>query len=191
MFAAMAEEAPKLYITAEGLRRLRAELDHLWKVERPRVTAEVGAAAALGDRSENAEYIYGKRRLREIDKRLEFLAKRLDKLTVFHPPAKEPEKVTFGAWVTLEDEDGATVHYQLVGADEFDVSLGKISVASPVGKALLGKEEGDDVIVERPRGRAVFTIMAISYKRPAAAPTAPAPSTEPTGSSNPESPENP
>ena len=183
MFAAMAEEAPKHFITAAGLRCLRAELDHLWKVERPRVTAEVGAAAALGDRSENAEYIYGKRRLREIDKRLEFLAKRLDNLKVFHPPAKEPEKVTFGAWVTLEDEDGGSVHYQLVGADEFDVSLGKISVASPVGKALLGKEEGDDVVVERPRGRAVFTIMAISYKRPAAAP-----SDKPETQENPESP---
>lgn len=173
MVAAMADETPKFFITAAGLKRLRAELDFLWKVERPRVTNEVGAAAALGDRSENAEYIYGKRRLREIDKRLEFLAKRLDKLKVFHPPAKEPDKVTFGAWVTLEDEDEATVHYQLVGADEFDVSQGKISVASPVGSALLGKEEGDDVVVERPRGQATFTIMAISYKRPAGAPAAP------------------
>ena len=164
-------DPPKQFITAAGLKKLRAELDFLWKVERPRVTSEVGAAAALGDRSENAEYIYGKRRLREIDKRLEFLAKRLDKLQVFHVPAKEPDKVTFGAWVTLEDEDGATVHYQLVGPDEFDVSLGKIGVASPVGGALLGKEEGDDVVVERPRGRTIFTIMAISYKRPAGAPT--------------------
>ena len=171
MVAAMADETPKFFITAAGLKRLRAELDFLWKVERPRVTHEVGTAAALGDRSENAEYIYGKRRLREIDKRLEFLAKRLDKLKVFHPPAREPDKVTFGAWVTLEDEDGATVHYQLVGADEFDVSQGKISVASPVGSALLGKEEGDDVTVERPRGRAIFTVMAISYTRPAGAPT--------------------
>jgi transcription elongation factor GreB len=166
----MANDAPKLYITADGLRRLREELDHLWKVERPRVTNEVATAAALGDRSENAEYIYGKRRLREIDKRLEFLSKRLDKLTLFTPPAADPEKVTFGAWVTLEDEDGGTLHYQLVGADEFDVAQGKISVASPVGTALLGKEEGDDVVVQRPRGRAVFTIMAISYKRPTGAP---------------------
>lgn len=167
----VAEEPPKHWITAEGLKKLRDELEFLWKVERPRVTNEVSAAAALGDRSENAEYIYGKRRLREIDKRLEFLSKKLDNLKVFTPPRAAPEKVTFGAWVTLEDEDGATVHYQLVGAEEFDVSAGKISVASPVGKALLGKEEGDDVTVERPRGRAIFTIMAISYTRPAGAPT--------------------
>jgi transcription elongation factor GreB len=134
------------------------------------VTGEVAAAAALGDRSENAEYIYGKRRLREIDKRLEFLAKRLDAVQVFHPPAAPPDRVTFGAWVTLEDEDGGEVHYQLVGPDEFDVARGKISVQSPVGKALLGKEEGDDVVVERPRGRTSFTVMAISYNRPPGAP---------------------
>lgn len=171
----MAEAPAKIFITADGLKKLRDEIDWLWKVERPRVTSEVGAAAALGDRSENAEYIYGKRRLREIDKRLEFLAKRLEKLQVFHPPAAAPDKVTFGAWVTLEDEDGAEVHYQLVGPDEFDVALGKISVASPVGKALLGKEEGDDVVVDRPRGRTTFTLMAISYKRPSGAPTPPPP----------------
>ncbi|MBL8972687.1 MAG: GreA/GreB family elongation factor, partial [Myxococcales bacterium] len=123
----MAEEPPKQWITAEGLKKLRDELEFLWKVERPRVTNEVSAAAALGDRSENAEYIYGKRRLREIDKRLEFLSKKLDNLKVFTPPRAAPDKVTFGAWVTLEDEDGATVHYQLVGAEEFDVSAGKIS----------------------------------------------------------------
>ncbi len=171
MVTAMAGAQGKLYITAEGLGRLRSELDHLWKVERPRVTAEVAAAAALGDRSENAEYIYGKRRLREIDKRLEFLAKRLDKLTLFSPPAKPPERVDFGTWVTLEDEDENILYYQLVGADEVDVESGKISIASPVGKALVGKEEGDDITVERPRGRASFTIMAISYQRPAGAPS--------------------
>ncbi|MBA3549706.1 MAG: transcription elongation factor GreB [Nannocystis sp.] len=169
----MAQEPPKFYITAEGLKKLRDELEFLWRVERPRVTHEVGTAAALGDRSENAEYIYGKRRLREIDKRLEFLSKRLDNLKLFTVPDRDPDKVTFGAWVTLEDEDGRAVYYQLVGADEFDVSRGKISVASPVGKALLGKEEGDDVVVERPRGRATFNIMAISYQRPAGAPTVP------------------
>lgn len=161
-------ERPKAphYITAEGMKKLRDELDHLWKVERPRVTAEVAAAAALGDRSENAEYIYGKRRLREIDRRLEFLAKRIESLTVFHPPAREPDRVTFGAWVSLEDEDGGTVHYQLVGPDEFDVDVGKISVASPVARALLGKEEGDEVTVQRPRGSVTFTITRISYKAP-------------------------
>lgn len=154
------------YITAEGFKKLKDELDFLWKVERPRVTNEVSAAAALGDRSENAEYIYGKRRLREIDRRLEFLAKRIESLTVFRPPLRPPEKVTFGAWVSLEDEDGAEVHYQLVGPDEFDVEAGKISIASPVGRALLGKEEGDEVSVDRPRGRVTFTITAISYTPP-------------------------
>ena len=154
------------YITADGMKKLRDELDELWKVERPRVTSEVSAAAALGDRSENAEYIYGKRRLREIDRRLEYLAKRIESLTVFHPPARAPERVTFGAWVSLEDEDGETVHYQLVGPDEFDVDAGKISVASPVGRALLGKEEDDEVTVHRPRGSVTFTITAVSYKPP-------------------------
>ena len=158
------------YITPDGAKKLRDELEHLWTVERPRVTQEVADAAAQGDRSENAEYIYGKRRLREIDRRVRFLSKRLDDLVVVNEVPTDPSRVFFGAWVTLEDEDGGTVHYQLVGADEFDVSVGKISVASPVGKALLGKEEGDDVVVQRPRGRAVFTIMAISYKRPTGAP---------------------
>lgn len=163
-------EAPKgpKYITEAGFKKLKDELDWLWKVERPKVTNEVSAAAALGDRSENAEYIYGKRRLREIDKRLEFLAKRLESLTVFRAPARDPEKVTFGAWVSLEDEDGASVHYQLVGPDEFDVDAGKISVASPVGRALMGKEQGDEVTVQRPRGAATFTVTAISYKPPKA-----------------------
>ncbi|MCY1056933.1 transcription elongation factor GreB [Nannocystis sp. SCPEA4] len=161
-------ERPKAphYITADGMKKLRDELDHLWRVERPRVTSEVSAAAALGDRSENAEYIYGKRRLREIDRRLEFLAKRIESLTVFHPPARAPEKVTFGTWVTLEDEDGNTVRYQLVGPDEFDVEAGKISVASPVARALLGKEVDDEATVQRPRGSVTFTITAISYQPP-------------------------
>jgi transcription elongation factor GreB len=148
------------------MKKLRDELDHLWKVERPRVTSEVSAAAALGDRSENAEYIYGKRRLREIDRRLEFLAKRIESLTVFQPPARPPERVTFGCWVCLEDEDGNTVRYQLVGPDEFDVDAGKISVASPVARALLGKEVDDEVTVQRPRGSVTFTITAISYQPP-------------------------
>lgn len=156
------------FITAEGFKKLKDELDQLWKVERPRVTNEVSAAAALGDRSENAEYIYGKRRLREIDRRLEFLSKRLKAVTLFRPPIKAPEKVTFGAWVALEDEDGGALYYQLVGPDEFDVEAGKISVASPVGRALLGKEEGDEVTVQRPRGRVTFTITGISYQPPKA-----------------------
>jgi transcription elongation factor GreB len=153
------------YITPEGARRLRAELDQLWSVERPRVTQEVSDAAALGDRSENAEYIYGKRRLREIDRRIRFLAKRLDALTVVEPRDRTDGKVYFGAWVTLEDDDGVEVEYRLVGPDEADVKTNQVSIDSPVGKALLGRREGDDVTVARPKGRATFTIAAVRYER--------------------------
>jgi transcription elongation factor GreB len=151
------------YITPEGARRLRAELDQLWTVERPRVTQEVSDAAALGDRSENAEYIYGKRRLREIDRRIRFLAKRLDALTVVEPRERSDGRVYFGAWVTLEDEEGDEVEYRLVGPDEADVKTNLVSIDSPVGRALLGKREGDDVRVVRPRGPATFTIAAVRY----------------------------
>lgn len=148
------------YITPAGFRKLRAELDHLWRVERPRVTNEVAAAAALGDRSENAEYIYGKRRLREIDRRLRFLGKRLEALTVVEP--RDPRgKAIFGAWVILEDEDGEESRFRLVGPDEWDADAGLISIDSPMGKALLGKEEGDEVLVRRPRGDAVFVIVGV------------------------------
>ncbi|HEU5057197.1 MAG TPA: transcription elongation factor GreB [Kofleriaceae bacterium] len=152
------------YITPEGARRLRAELDQLWTVERPRVTQEVSDAAALGDRSENAEYIYGKRRLREIDRRIRFLAKRLDALTIVEPRPRSDGRVYFGAWVTLEDEDGAEVEYRLVGPDEADARTNQVSIDSPVGRALLGKREGDDVTVVRPRGPATFTIAAVRYE---------------------------
>jgi transcription elongation factor GreB len=162
------EQAPRgtLYITAEGAERLRAELKHLLTVERPKVTAEVSAAAALGDRSENAEYIYGKKRLREIDRRLRFLQKRLEKLTVVDPRVQpDKEKVFFGATVTLEnEEDGSRVTYQLVGPDETDLKLGRISVDSPVGRPLLGKRHGDSVTVNRPRGEVDFTIVGIKYQ---------------------------
>ncbi len=154
------------YITPEGLARLEAEIEHLWSVERPRVTREVSDAAAQGDRSENAEYIYGKKRLREIDRRLRFLRKRVDDLVVVEPRPVEPGVVYFGAWVRMEDEDGETVEYQIVGADEFDVKRGRISVDSPVGRSLIGKREGDEVTVRRPRGDATFTVLAVRYGDP-------------------------
>jgi len=154
---------PSNYITPEGAQRLREELEHLWRVERPRVTREVSDAAAQGDRSENAEYIYGKRRLREIDRRLRWLAKRLDELVVVDPKPAREGVVYFGARVRLEAEDGETVEYRLVGPDEFDASAGRISVDSPVGRALLGREEGDEVVVRRPRGEAVFTVLEVRY----------------------------
>lgn len=151
------------YITPEGARRLRNELHELWTQERPRVTQEVADAAAQGDRSENAEYIYGKRRLREIDRRVRFLAKRLDAVTVVSELPSDPTRVFFGAWVTLEDDDGTQVIYRIVGPDESDVDKGWISMEAPVAKALMGKREGDDVIVRRPKGEVEYTVIAIRY----------------------------
>ena len=152
------------YITAAGAKRLRDELDHLWKVERPRVTQQVSDAAALGDRSENADYIYGKRRLREIDRRVRFLTKRLDDVIVVRDVPSDPRRVFFGAWVTLEDDDGATVAYRIVGPDEFDIDAGLISMDSPVAKALLGRREGDEVTVRRPKGDVGYTIVGVRYE---------------------------
>lgn len=151
------------YITPEGAKKLRDELDWLWRHERPRVTQQVADAAALGDRSENAEYIYGKRRLREIDRRLEFLSKRLDALTVVEDIPADRERVAFGAWITLEDDDGEEVVYRLVGPDEFDAKLGFISIDSPVARAVIGRRLGDEVTVTRPKGPASFTITAVRY----------------------------
>ena len=151
-------------ITPEGESRLREEYQRLWSVERPKVAREVGEAAALGDRSENAEYIYGKRRLREIDSRLEFLNKRLDELRVVSPEDRGDGVVRFGAWVSLCGEDGRSVEYQIVGPDEFDVEVGRISMDSPLGSALLGKCAGDEVAVRRPKGDAVFEITGVRYR---------------------------
>jgi transcription elongation factor GreB len=153
----------KSYITPDGAKKLRAELDQLWTVERPRVTQEVADAAAQGDRSENAEYIYGKRRLREIDRRVRFLSKRLDQVVVVSEAPSDPERVFFGAWVTIEDEDGEEATYRIVGPDESDVDRGWISMDAPVARALLGKREGDDVRVRRPKGDITYTIVAIRY----------------------------
>jgi len=152
------------YITPDGAKKLRAELDQLLTVERPRITQQVGEAAAQGDRSENAEYIYGKRRLREIDHRLEFLSKRLDQLKVVTDPPPEQDKVFFGAWVLLADEDEAEVEYRIVGPDETDVKNRWISMDSPLGRALLRKEVGDAVTVQRPKGEAVFEIIRVRYQ---------------------------
>jgi transcription elongation factor GreB len=155
----------KSYITPEGAKKLRAELDQLWTVERPRVTQEVADAAAQGDRSENAEYIYGKRRLREIDRRVRFLSKRLDAVTIVSEPPGDPKRVFFGAWVSLEDDDGNEVTYRIVGPDESDVERGWISMDAPVARALLGKRDGDEVTVRRPKGDISYTIVAIRYEQ--------------------------
>jgi transcription elongation factor GreB len=153
----------KSHITPEGHKKLLAEMDHLWKVERPKVTQEVAAAAAQGDRSENAEYIYGKKRLREIDRRLRFLARRLDNIIVVAPSSGKADRVFFGAWVTVEDEDGQQSTWRIVGTDEFDVSAGMISVQSPLAKALLGKRVGDSVTVSRPKGDCDYEVIGIRY----------------------------
>ncbi|HSN29595.1 MAG TPA: transcription elongation factor GreB [Kofleriaceae bacterium] len=153
----------KHYITPEGAKKLRAELDHLWTVERPRVTQEVSDAAAQGDRSENAEYIYGKRRLREIDRRVRFLSKRLDDVVVVNEPPSDARRVFFGAYVTVEDDEGEQVEYRIVGPDESDVDKKWISMDAPVAKALMGKRLDDEVTVRRPKGEVVYTIVKIRY----------------------------
>ena len=149
------------YITRQGWNALDQELKFLWKEERPRVTQAVSDAAALGDRSENAEYIYGKRRLREIDRRVRFLTKRLEVLQIvdYHP--KQEQKVFFGAWVELEEENGEIKQYRLVGSDEFDPAKNWISIDSPVARALIGKEVDDEVKVETPSGRVTLYINQI------------------------------
>lgn len=152
------------YITPAGAQALQRELTHLWKVERPQVTNSVHEAAKNGDRSENGDYIYGKRRLREIDSRVRFLSKRLDSLTIVDRVPQDQTKIFFGAWVTLETETGQEIQYQIVGPDEFDVKLGKLSMDSPLGKALLGKRVDDEVTLKKPEGEQSIAVIAIEYK---------------------------
>ena len=154
------------YITPEGFRRIAEEHARIWTVERPRIVAEVEAAAALGDRSENAEYIYGKRKLRELDRRLRFLSLRMDALTVIEPKPHPAGRAFFGAWVTVEADDGEERTYRLVGPDEFDVARGLISVDAPLGRALLGKREGDLAVVQRPAGAVELTVVEITWSEP-------------------------
>ena len=152
------------YITPEGEATLRAELHALWKIERPEVTRAVSAAAANGDRSENGDYIYGKKRLREIDSRVRFLRKRLESLQVISEPLGDRNKIWFGAWVTLEDESGKEHLWRIVGPDEFDVSAGKISCDSPLARALLGKATGTDLALDTPSGTNNWYIVSVEYR---------------------------
>ena len=145
---------------------LRDELHQLWKVERPQVTAVVHEAAKNGDRSENGDYIYGKRRLREIERRVRFLTKRLEALTVVDRLPDDQEKVFFGAWVELEDEQGELHSYRIVGPDEFDLPNNLISMDSPMAKALLGKRLGDDIVVKTPESEREYYINKVSYNAP-------------------------
>ena len=151
-------------ITREGRAKLEQELDYLWSVERKAVTQAVTEAAAHGDRSENAEYKEGKRRLREIDRRIRFLTKRLQVLKVVDYSPQQEGKVFFGAWVELENEAGEIVHYRIVGSDEFDPRKNAISINSPMARALIGKSVDDEVIVTTPEGRKEWFINAIQYK---------------------------
>mgnify|MGYP001803925711 CR=1 FL=1 len=153
----------RLYMTREGYETLSRELQNLWRVERPRVTHEVEVAAAHGDRSENAEYIYGKTRLREIDRRLRYLKRRMEEVTVVDETPADAERVFFGAFVTIADEEGEEARYRIVGADETDADRGYISIDSPLGRALLGKRLDDEVRVRRPKGEATVEILEIEY----------------------------
>ena len=140
------------HITPEGQQALKNELNFLWKVQRPEVTRKVTEAAAMGDRSENAEYIYGKRQLRQIDSRVRFLSKRLESLVVVNRRPDDQSRVYFGAWIHVEDDAGREQHYRIVGADEFDPARGYISIDAPLAKTLLGKRAGDEVRVTTPEG---------------------------------------
>jgi len=152
------------YITPAGHERLRTELDQLWRVERPQVTAAVSAAAAQGDRSENAEYTYGKKRLREIDSRVRFLRGRLDGMTVVDQPPSDRRRVFFGAWVELEDEQGNEARHRIVGPDEFDREPGFISMDAPLAKALMGKALDSEVALNIAGVEKRYVIVSIEYE---------------------------
>ena len=158
------EKPGSQFITPAGAARLKLELDELWRVERPRVTQAVSEAAAQGDRSENAEYTYGKRRLREIDRRVRFLRKRLDGMTVVDQPPSDRSRVYFGAWVTLEDEAGNEHVHRIVGPDEFDQAAGYISMDAPLARALMRKALDEEFSVELPGGARRYVVVKISYE---------------------------
>jgi transcription elongation factor GreB len=151
------------YITPGGFKKLVDELTHLATVERPRVVREVSDAAAEGDRSENAAYIYGKKRLREIDRRMGFLQRRVDSATVVDGKESQKDRVFFGAIVEVEDDDGESATYQIVGVDEVEAEKGKISWKSPIGRALIGKRVDDTVAVKWHAGERELTVTAIRY----------------------------
>lgn len=152
------------YVTPEGASKMRAEVHQLWKIERPQVTQIVHEAAKNGDRSENGDYIYGKRRLREIDSRVRYLTKRIENATIVEDKPRDPSKVFFAAWVTVEDEDSGEEHvYRLVGSDEIDTALNWISIDSPIARALVGKSIDEEVDVKTPAGDRGLVITGIRY----------------------------
>ncbi len=160
------QAASSPYITAAGAAQLRAELRQLWKEERPQVTAAVQAAAANGDRSENGDYIYGKKRLREIDGRVRYLTKRLEQLQIVADLPRDRSRIYFGAWVESEDTDGVSSWVRLVGYDEIDPKKRWISIDSPLAKALLGKGVDDEVSYATAAGTRTVYVNRISYEEP-------------------------
>ena len=153
------------YITPEGAAQLRQELDHLWHIKRPAVTRTVAEAAAQGDRSENAEYIYGKKQLAEIDRRVRYLRKRFDGMHIVDQLPSDTSRIFFGAWFELADELGQTVKYRLVGPDEISFGENYLSMDSPIGKAVMGKMLDDEIAVETPTGRKQFAVIGVSYSK--------------------------
>jgi len=152
------------FITQTGWQKLKDELDYLWRTKRPQVTQAVSEAAAQGDRSENAEYIYGKKQLREIDSRVRFLRQRLDGMVVVTQRPSDPTRIFFGAWITLEDEAGNEVSYRIVGSDESDATQKLISMDAPLAKALFKKAIDDEITIETPAGKKSYVVIAVDYR---------------------------
>jgi transcription elongation factor GreB len=153
-------------ITPEGHAHLKAELDELWRVRRPEVVRALAAAAAEGDRSENAEYTYRKKQLGEIDRRVRYLGKRLERLRVVDTVPSDPEAIYFGAWFRVEDEDGGEHEYRIVGPDETDAARGWISIDSPLARAALKRRADDEFEAALPGGAARFVVIEVRYRRP-------------------------
>ena len=158
------QAASTAIITAEGHRRLKAELDHLWRTLRPEVVRALAAAAAEGDRSENAEYTYRKKQLGEIDRRVRYLSKRLESVKVVDQKPADAEAIFFGAWFEIEDDAGEAQRLRIVGPDETDAALGWISIDSPLARAALKKRIDDEFEAELPGGRRRFVVVAVRYE---------------------------
>ena len=154
-------------VTRDGYNKLKAEHDELWFKKRPEVTKIVSWAASLGDRSENADYTYNKRLLRQIDSRIRYLRKRLEDLQIVDYSPQQDGKVFFGAWVAIEDEEGEALQFRIVGPDEIYGEDGYISIDAPMARALLKKAVDDEVVVQTPSGEKRWYVTAISYQHPA------------------------
>ena len=152
-------------ITREGYAALQKELDYLWREERPEVTRKVSWAASLGDRSENADYQYNKKRLREIDRRVRHLRKRIEEVQIVDYSPQQDGRIFFGAWVEIENADSVTKRFRIVGSDEIYQRKDYVSIDSPMARALLKKEVNDEVVVNTPKGQAEWTVVGISYEK--------------------------